>query len=119
MAGHTFGRYVRRKRIEAGISLRDAAKRIGITHVYLGEVERGVRPPLQQKRWAALASAIPGIELSELERNAQVHGFQLQLEDQAPQYQDLALALARRIEKADLSPEEIEQIGKILREGKK
>jgi transcriptional regulator with XRE-family HTH domain len=38
-----FGRYLRGKRQRARLSLRAVAEKLGVTHVYLGEVERGVR----------------------------------------------------------------------------
>lgn len=35
---------IRTIRVEAGLSLRHVADRIGISHVALGEIERGIRP---------------------------------------------------------------------------
>lgn len=67
-----FGRYVRSTRVEARLSLRDVADRLGVSHVYLGEVERGVRPPLKKERWKALLAAIPGLDRSRLEKLAEV-----------------------------------------------
>ena len=49
-----FGNYIRRMRVASGRSLREVADAIGISHVYLGEVERGVRGPLMESHWDAL-----------------------------------------------------------------
>lgn len=67
-----FGNYIRHMRVESGRSLREVADAIGISHVYLGEVERGVRGPLMESHWDALIAAIPGLARAELKRAAQV-----------------------------------------------
>jgi hypothetical protein len=43
----------------AGVSLRSVAKEIGVSHVFLGDVERG-KYPIPPKHFAELARAIPG-----------------------------------------------------------
>lgn len=114
---HEFGRYIRRQRAVADVSLRSAAKTLGVSAVYLGEVERGVRPPLKEEHWDALIRAVPTIERSTLERlTAKAKPIQLDLRDSPPQYQDLALALARRIEKQNISKVDLEKLISILRE---
>ncbi len=70
-----FGAYLRRCRIDAQLSLRDVAKAVGISHVYLGEVERGRRGPLVRSRWPALCEAIPRLSLKELHRLAVEEAF--------------------------------------------
>jgi transcriptional regulator with XRE-family HTH domain len=117
IVAHEFGRYLRRQRAAANISLRAAAKALNVSAVYLGEVERGVRPPLKEEHWAALVRGIPGIELDTLKRlTAKAKPIQLDLRDAAPQYQDLALALARRIEKQNISSLDLERLFSILGE---
>lgn len=112
---HEFGRYVRRQRAAANVSLRSAAKALDVSAVYLGEVERGVRPPLKEEHWDALIRAIPTIERDTLERlTAKAKPIQLDLRDAPPQYQDLALALARRIEKQNISKVDLAQLFSIL-----
>ncbi len=54
-----FGQYIRRKRREVGWSLRQLADALGCSHVYLGEVERGVRAPFGEKWWPRLAETLP------------------------------------------------------------
>lgn len=114
---HEFGRYIRRQRAVADVSLRSVARALGVSAVYLGEVERGVRPPLKEEHWDALIRAVPTIERSTLERlTAKAKPIQLDLRDSPPQYQDLALALARRIEKQNISKVDLEKLISILGE---
>jgi hypothetical protein len=110
-----FGRYIRSQRAVAGVSLRSAAKVMDISAVYLGEVERGVRPPLKENHWDALMRAVPTIERGNLERlTASERPIQLDLRDAPPRYQGLGLALARRIEKQNISKIDLEKLFKIL-----
>lgn len=114
---HEFGRYIRRQRAVADVSLRSVARTLGVSAVYLGEVERGVRPPLKEEHWDALIRTVPTIERLTLERlTAKVKPVQLDLRDSPPQYQDLALALARRIEKQNISKVDLEKLISILGE---
>jgi hypothetical protein len=81
----------------------------------LGEVERGVRPPLKEAHWDALISVVPTIERGALERlTAKQRPIQLDLRDAPPRYQDLGLALARRIEKKNISTVDLEKLFRIL-----
>lgn len=112
---HEFGQYIRSKRVEADVSLRAAAKVLGISAVYLGEVERGVRQPLKKEHWKDLVRAVPTIEIDTLERlTAKARPLQLDLRDTPPNYQDLALALSRRIQDRSIAKSEIDKIMSIL-----
>lgn len=112
---HSFGQYLRKTRTDAEISLREAARRLGVSAVYLGEVERGVRPPLKEERWELLLKAIPTLDRETLERlAAQEKPVQLDLRDSPPKYQSLALALSRRIERRNLSSADLEKLFSIL-----
>ena len=53
------GASIRRARVAAGVSLRSAAKEIGVSHVFLGLVERGQRP-LPREHYPRIAKALPG-----------------------------------------------------------
>jgi transcriptional regulator with XRE-family HTH domain len=111
------GHFIRNKRIEAGISLRKAAEMMGVSHVFLGEVERGVRASLSHDRWADLIRAVPTITLEDLERHsALTRPVQLDLRDAPLRYQDLGLALARRIEKRDLPEGQLQLMLDLLKE---
>jgi transcriptional regulator with XRE-family HTH domain len=110
-----FGQYVRRCRVAARLSLRDVADRLAIGHVYLGEVERGVRGPFDRKHWPALTQAIPGVDIEELERLAELDKpMQFNLSQAPPQYQNLALALARRIRERNLSDRDVKRLLRVL-----
>lgn len=112
-----FGRYLRRVRNEAGLSLRDLAKKLDVSAVYLGEVERGVRGPIAEPRWDDLIKAIPAISRIDLSRlSMKLRPVQLHLSDAPPAYQNLGMALARRIEKQNLSQQDLSKLFDILEE---
>ena len=118
MEPSAFGRYVKAKRIAAGLSLRDVAKASAISFVFLSEVERGVRPAVKRERWDALERAIPGFSVQEVERLvSHERPIQLSLAAAPPEYRNLGLSLARRIEKQDLRQTEIDEILRILNGG--
>lgn len=99
-----------------GLSLRQAADRIGVTHVFLGEVERG-RKALPRERWATVAGAIPGVteqQLDELTRASGAHGLQFTLREAGPQYESLGELLRRRAIRKDLKDSELSQLLQLL-----
>jgi len=111
-----FGSYLRASRVEARRSLREVADAIGISHVYLGEVERGVRGPLMESHWDGLLAAIPGLTRAELKRTAQMsRALEIDLSTAPARYQDLAIALARRFKRRDLSDAELSRLLKVLK----
>ncbi|MEM6733506.1 MAG: helix-turn-helix transcriptional regulator, partial [Myxococcota bacterium] len=55
---HEFGRYIREKRLVAGMSLRALAAKLRVSHVYLGEVERGAKGPMAEKHWSRLIKVL-------------------------------------------------------------
>src|SRR5215831_9813875 len=111
-----FGTYLRRARVASGLSLREVAGALKISHVYLGEVERGVRGPLRQEHWGALLKAITALTWGELERHAAAsRPLEMDISDAPPRYQDLAMALARRLKNRDLTLGQISRLLKVLR----
>ena len=61
-----FGQYLRRVRHKAGLSLREAAERFGVTFVYLQRLETGKGPRLLKMDWLERISAVyarPGVEV--------------------------------------------------------
>ena len=112
----SFGAYLRRMRVAAGKSLREVAEAVGISHVYLGEVERGARGPLKPEHWDALIRAIPGVTRAELRREADTsRPLEIDLAGAPRPYQNLALALARRFKRRDLSEAELAKLLKMLK----
>jgi transcriptional regulator with XRE-family HTH domain len=92
------------------------ADAVGVSHVTLGEIERGDRPALRRDRWQKLEEALPGFSVVEVEGlMAEERPVQLDLSAASPQYRRLGLELARRIEKKDLSNDEIDKLTRILR----
>jgi transcriptional regulator with XRE-family HTH domain len=57
----SFGAYVREQRLAQGLTQRQLAEMMSISHVYLGEVERGVRRPFTSERINSLFAALPGM----------------------------------------------------------
>ncbi len=114
----TFGAYVRRHRNAAGLSLRVVAEALGVSHVYLGEIERGVRAMNRAAYWRALVDLIPTMSIEELKELAEsAKPVQLSLKDAPPEYRDLGMALARRLERRDLGDLEISRLLDILKGG--
>jgi hypothetical protein len=71
-----------------------------------------------KERWGDLARLIPGVTQEGLERRATLaEGVRLDLSDAPPEYLDLGLALARRIERRDLGPTEVKSLLRILSGG--
>lgn len=112
---NTFGRLLRERREAAKKSLRQLAKELGISPVYLGEVERGIRATLAQERWPKLLESLPNIQHEELWAWAsQDRPIQLNLSTATPEYRDIGHALARRVNDRDLSRDEIRKLLEIL-----
>ncbi len=111
-----FGTYMLNKRVGAQLSLREVGKRLGVSHVYVGEVERGVSSPYSRDRWPDLVAAIPGVTMEDLERNAGLTvGVQLRLEDAPVDYQNLGLMLARRIQAQDIEKDALQEMLRLLK----
>ncbi|HAA59284.1 MAG TPA: hypothetical protein DCE42_31335 [Myxococcales bacterium] len=110
-----FSKYLREKRIEAEMSLRHLASILGVSHVYLGEVERGVHKTLPRRHWPKLINAIENITLEALEEEeAKSNPVLLSLEQVPPKYRDVGIALARRVRDQDLEEDDLEMILKLL-----
>jgi transcriptional regulator with XRE-family HTH domain len=58
MVGESFGDLIRSSRRRLNKSLQDIANALGVTAVYVSEVERGKRPPFTAERLPALAEAL-------------------------------------------------------------
>ena len=64
-----FGEIIREARQGAGLSLEKLAGRLGVTKVYVSDVERGMRKPFTQPRIEKVASIL-GLDAEELSRAA-------------------------------------------------
>jgi transcriptional regulator with XRE-family HTH domain len=102
--------------VEAGLSLRVAAEKIGVSHVFLADVERGVRP-LSTEREPLLLAALNNLTQTELdEARALSRPIKITLANTPDRYVDLTIALARRYERDDLSDTKVNRILEILKE---
>ncbi len=118
LATSPFGSYLRDKRVAAEKSLREIADALSISHVYLGEVERGRRRLLPEKYWKKLAQLIPGVSVSELRKQA-VASEPIDPSAVRGRGRDVVVALARRIEENDLSDSLADELLEVLKRGKK
>jgi len=109
-----FGDYIQSHRVAAELSLRAVAAVMGLSHVFLGEVERG-RKTLPESRWAALVRAIPSLSLKGL-REAAAADLKAQgsLQMTTFDYKNLNDALARRIAGQGLDEATYKRIMKLI-----
>lgn len=111
-----FGEYVRRHRQAAKLSLREAAKRAGLSFTYLGEVERGKHGPLDPSLWLRLMTAIPGMTFLELsEAHARAHVLRIDVLPLGPLGRAAARELADRASADRLDDELAAQLLELLR----
>ncbi|HET9949160.1 MAG TPA: hypothetical protein VFQ22_09585 [Longimicrobiales bacterium] len=96
------------------MSLREVADTLGITHVYLGEVERGRRRVLPEKHWEKLVQAIPGLSLAELELAAAAsEPLDPAAMEEGPG-REVVVALARALEAKTLSEDVAKELLEVL-----
>lgn len=110
-----FAAYLREQRVKAGLSLRALAEALGVSHVFLGEIERGRQRILPRHHWDPLLKAIPAMDRDTLEqlavRSVPLHHDPMEMET----YEfELAFALARRIRSAGIPEPEAERLLRIL-----
>lgn len=106
------GRYLRACRNEEGRSLRSLADEIGLSDVFLSQVERG-KKRLDRSHWAVIAEAIDCLDLDEMETRAQLdETMELDLEEDADP--GLALELARRMTTTTLTDEKMNRLIALL-----
>ena len=109
----TFGSFVRAQREEKRLTLKDVAKVVGVSIVYLSDVETGRRPPFSDStKLRKLAKAL-GIESADLREHASIDNKAVELGlDSNPKKSEFALQLARRWD--SISDEELERFSAFL-----
>ena len=113
-----FGEYLRSVRVKSGKSLREVAEALGITHVYLGEIERGKRRLLPEKYWGAFVKAVEErTSITEL-TTAAVESAPLDPAVIEGPGRDVVVALARTFDQEEMSPELAEQLLRVLNKEK-
>ena len=108
-----FGVYLRQCRTAAGRSLREVAAHLGISHVYLGEVERGRRRILQEPHWDALVEIIESITKEEL-RAKSAQSEPLDAAKVEEPGRGVVVALARKLDEGGITEAEAHRILSIL-----
>jgi transcriptional regulator with XRE-family HTH domain len=101
--------------VESGKTLREVAEALSITHVYLGEVERGRRRLLPQKYWARLVKLVPSATLAGL-REAAAASEPIDPASMEGARREVVVALARKLEANTLSDDLAIKLLRVLRE---
>lgn len=110
-----YGALLRERRVAKGLSLRDVANELNVSHVYLADVERGSRGPLKPEHEPALLCVLTNTTADELDRaRALSRPLKITLGNTPPQYQDLTIAFARRIERQNLGDVKLRQLLALL-----
>lgn len=107
-----FGTYLREVRLAEKRSLRLVARELGISHVYLSEVERGLMLPLLEKHWDTLLQVLPSLSRDKLAQHAQESRY---TRVEFPwEYRELARALETACNRRSLTPEGVSQMLALL-----
>jgi transcriptional regulator with XRE-family HTH domain len=110
-----FGDYILACRKSSGKSQREVASSLGISHVYLGMVERGERRTLPQKHWDALINAVPETTLEGLQDAADRGSVVIFDMGSIPEaYHPIVRSFYRRVRAQDISPEGVEALMAVL-----
>jgi len=105
-----FGSYIREKRVEEDVSMRQAAKHIGVSHVYLSKVERGKVGPLAEKYWDDLLELVPSLDRNKLRFLAQISGpIEFDIEGADSLEKRAVVAFKRKLKNDDLPREKLEE----------
>lgn len=108
----SFGEKLRNLRIENKKTLKDLADELGVSVVYISDVERGRRSPLSDKKIQQIAPML-NTSATVLQNCADKDRNRVELSlDKNPLFSNTALALARGWD--TMTEEEAEQIMKIL-----
>lgn len=112
-----YGRELRRLRLEAGLSMGQVARAIGVSVVHYSRVENGKENPFPPGRtvdYRVLAKILrtSATELQTLA--ASERRIELDLKDQRQDVREFAVELARRIEDDSLTPEQVHRLKSIL-----
>lgn len=109
------GRYIRKHRLKAGISLRQLAQTLEVSHVFLGALEREVKK-VPDRLVDKLASAVDGIKASRLRKLIRDdEPVCVEITPAGGSERDLALAFARKAQHG-FSRDEVKALWDLLRE---
>lgn len=112
-----FGKYIQAKREEAGLSRTPVAEQLGVSSVYLRDVELGLRSPLKPERWGGLVAAIPGLSLEDLEFYAGLsRPIRIDVSHMREDHQRFLATLVQRLRNKTLKPKTIKALLAVLEE---
>lgn len=103
---HALGATLRLLRVDAGISLRDLARRIGVSNAYLSRVEHGLDAPPTAERLSAIARELDIPLTLLLDVGQRVSPFLASYLDEVPEAGTLFLEIARR----GLGPDQLARV---------
>jgi predicted transcriptional regulator len=102
----TPGQYLREVRLEAGLSLRAAAEALEVSHVFLGECERG-RSPVPDGLMSRLGRLFPRFDTAHYRALADAtKPVRIDVRDKNPAVQRAAVVLSR-LAKLDRMPDDL------------
>lgn len=111
-----YGALLRERRVQAKLSLREVAEHIGVSHVFLADIERGVTTALKPDREPALLEALPNLTRGELDAARKASQLKITISSTPPKYVDLTMAFARRLEEQNLDESSVLELLRILNE---
>lgn len=109
----SFGELIRSSRRRLNKSLQEIADALGVTAVYVSEVERGKRPPFTIERLPALAKVLE-LDLDEVEKAAWTEKGMIQWDPSKTSGKQLEALLA--LARGGLSENQLEKILEIARQ---
>lgn len=112
-----YGSLLRERRVQANLSLREVAEHVGVSHVFLADIERGVSGPLKPDREPKLLEALPNVTQAELNTARVASTYKITPATTPPKYMNVTAALARRIERDNLSDTKVNQLLELLKDG--
>ncbi|EKZ6404524.1 helix-turn-helix transcriptional regulator [Klebsiella aerogenes] len=113
----SFGKTLRKLRIDRGMVLKNMADILGVSSAYLSAIELGKRAiPDSLVNTVATAFGLSGQEINDLKRQAEISqpSLKVDLSDAEDQNKELMLVFARKFK--DLSPEQLDKLNKMLKD---
>lgn len=113
----SFGDYIRLRREEVGLSLGVVSKALGVSKMYLSLMERGMRPPMNPRRWPSLVQAVPGLDNRVLLKLfLRTKPFNMNLVQVPPFFRGLVADLAQWLATADPDDENVLMLRRVISE---
>lgn len=113
----SFGKYLRKLRIDRGMVLKNMADMLGVSSAYLSAIELGKRAiPDSLINAAASAFKLSDEEVNELKKQADISqpSLKVDMSDAEDQNKELMLVFARKFK--DLTPEQLDKLNKMLKD---